>query len=217
MPEASTFKKARIVDANDPSKSVECHFNPATFQVTQTVAWKEHTTIGRDAPELSFAGGQGGDLNVELLFDTTATGADVRQAYRLLLDLAKIDQTRKNTKTGKGEPRLCRFEWGNFLSFDAVITNITQTFTLFNSDGTPLRAKVGVRFKQVDQPVRGQNPTSRSQARKSRVVHEGETLDWIAFQEYGDSACWHHIAETNDLADPMHLVPGQVLKLVPLP
>lgn len=162
MPEASTFKKARIVDANDPSKSVECHFNPATFQVTQTVAWKEHTTIGRDAPELSFAGGQGGDLNVELLFDTTATGADVRQAYRLLLDLAKIDQTRKNTKTGKGEPRLCRFEWGNFLSFDAVITNITQTFTLFNSDGTPLRAKVGVRFKQVDQPVRGQNPTSRA-------------------------------------------------------
>jgi nucleoid-associated protein YgaU len=48
-------------------------------------------------------------------------------------------------------------------------------------------------------------------------VSEGQTLAWIAYQEYGDSGYWRHIAETNDLADPLDLRPGQVLKLVPLP
>ncbi len=49
------------------------------------------------------------------------------------------------------------------------------------------------------------------------MVHEGQTLDWIAYQEYGDPAYWRHIAETNDLANPKDLRPGQVLKLTPLP
>jgi nucleoid-associated protein YgaU len=49
------------------------------------------------------------------------------------------------------------------------------------------------------------------------VVREGERLDWIAYQEYGRAAYWRHIAETNDLADPTDIRPGQILQLVPLP
>ena len=48
-------------------------------------------------------------------------------------------------------------------------------------------------------------------------MREGESLSWIAYKEYGDPACWRHIAETNDIEDPLHLRTGQVLKLVPLP
>jgi nucleoid-associated protein YgaU len=48
-------------------------------------------------------------------------------------------------------------------------------------------------------------------------VHEGQSLDWIAYQEYGNPSCWRHIAEINDLDDPLNLQPGQVLKIVPLP
>ncbi|MCL5995669.1 MAG: peptidase M23, partial [Chloroflexi bacterium] len=89
--------------------------------------------------------------------------------------------------------------------------------TMFKPDGTPVRAKVNVTFKQVDQQPGAQNPTTRSEPRKIWVVHEGQTLDWIAYQEYGDPACWRHIAETNGRPDPMQLRPVQVLQLVPLP
>jgi nucleoid-associated protein YgaU len=41
-------------------------------------------------------------------------------------------------------------------------------------------------------------------------------LDWIAYQEYGDAAAWRHIAEVNNLHNPLSLVPGQLLKLTPL-
>ena len=88
---------------------------------------------------------------------------------------------------------------------------------MFDPEGVPLRAKVGVTLLEVPVKQTGQNPTSRTDPRKVWVVQEGQTLDWIAYQEYGDSAHWRHIAETNDLVNPKDLYPGQMLKLVPLP
>jgi len=88
---------------------------------------------------------------------------------------------------------------------------------MFKADGTPLRAKVNVTFLRVPEKPARQNPTSQSEPRKIWVVHEGETLDWIAYEEYGDPAYWRHIADTNDLINPKDLRPGQILKLVPLP
>jgi hypothetical protein len=217
MPDRPNVQKAKIVNADNPSKAVVCHFNPDTFSLDRTVNWNVDTSIGGDASTLSFSGGQASDLTMTLLFDTTDTGNDVRDTYATLIDLSEIDQSKKNAKTGMGEPPLCRFEWGRFLTFTAVITKLSQKFLMFKADGTPLRAEVTVTFKQVEPASRPQNPTTRTEPRKVWVVLEGQTLDWIAYQEYGDPAYWRHIAETNQLANPLDLKPGQVLKLVPLP
>jgi nucleoid-associated protein YgaU len=93
---------------------------------------------------------------------------------------------------------------------------MTQKFTMFKRDGTPVRAEVSITLKQVAEKPKGQNPTSRSEARKIWVVEEGQRLDWIAYQEYNDASQWRYIAETNNLNSP-DIYPGQVLKLLPLP
>lgn len=217
MPDRPNVQKAKIASVKNPGKSVVCHFNPDTFSLDRTINWNVDTSIGGDASNVSFAGGQASDLTLTLLFDTTDTGNDVRDTYATLIELSEVDPNTKNAKTGKGEPPLCRFEWGRFLTFTAVITKLGQKFLMFKADGTPLRAEVTVTFKQIEEASRPQNPTTRTEPRKIWVVLEGQTLDWIAYQEYGDSAYWRHIAETNDLADPLDLRPGQVLKLVPLP
>jgi LysM repeat protein len=216
MSERPTPKKAEITIVGG-SKSVTCQFNPDTFQLQRTVEWNTKTSIGGDVSELEFKGGKGHEMGpIELIFDTTATGGDVRDEYAALIEMTQIDQDNTNSTTGQGEPPLCRFQWGSFLSFTAVVTKLTQTFTMFDPDGLPLRAKVGVTLLEVPESLSAQNPTSRSDPRKVWVVEEGQTLDWIAHQEYGDSAQWRHIAETNDLLNPRDLQPGQILKLVPL-
>ncbi len=214
--ERPNVQKAKIVNLNN-QQSLTCHFNPDTFSLERSLDWKAPPKTGSDYPELVFSGGQAGDLTMTLLFDTTSSGSDVRDAYTALTDMSKVDQSKKDAKTNKGEPPRCRFEWGRFLTFEAVITKLAEKFLMFKSDGTPLRAEVTVTFKQVAEATSGQNPTTRTEPRKIWVVHEGQTLDWIAYQEYGDPAQWRHIAETNDLADPLDIRPGQVLKLVPLP
>jgi hypothetical protein len=212
-------QKARIVGVDDPSKVVNCQFNPAEFAITREIRWHQEPMQGNDAPSVTFAGGKSRDLTIPLLFDTTSTGKDVRDSYKALLEMAQINTKKKDPKTGKGEPPRCRFEWGNFLrnnAFVGVITQVTQKFTMFKSDGTPVRAELEVTFSETAEKPKGQNPTSQSETRKIWVVEEGQTLDWIAYQEYGDPAHWRHIAETNNLDDPKDLHPGQVLKLVPL-
>ncbi len=209
-------QKAKIVNLNN-NQSLTCHFNPDTFTLKRSLDWKLPPKTGDDYPEPVFSGGQAQDFELKLLFDTTSTGSDVRDEYAALTSISKVDPDKKDTVTKKGEPPRCRFEWGRFLTFEAVITDLQEEFMMFKPDGTPLRAQITVKFKQVASVTRGQNPTTRTEPRKVWVVHEGQTLDWIAYQEYGDPAQWRHIAETNELADPLDIKPGQVLKLVPLP
>jgi nucleoid-associated protein YgaU len=49
------------------------------------------------------------------------------------------------------------------------------------------------------------------------MVKEGDTIDWIAHEEYGDPSRWRFIAAVNGIDDPKRLKPGQVLAIAPLP
>jgi phage tail protein X len=210
-------QKAEIFRVDNPSRKVTCQFNPKDYSITKAVKWIYDQVDGKNVGDAQFAGGEAQDMTVEIWFDSTDDGSDVRNKYQELLKMAEIDTSKQNTSTRKSEPPQCKFQWGSYLSFTGVIKQIAQNFTLFKADGTPLRAKVNVTFTETAQPPQSQNPTSRTETRKIWVVHEGQTLDWIAYREYGNPAYWRYIAETNDLANPMDLRPGQVLKLVPLP
>ena len=211
------LQKAEIFRVDSPSQKVVCQFNPKDFSITKNVKWNRRTMAGKNVANAEFAGGEPQSFKVELLFDTTDTGADVRDKYKELLTMGEIDTSTADATTGKGEPPLCKFQWGSYLSFTGILTQVSQNFTMFKADGTPVRAKVTANFGETPRTTQSQNPTTRTEARKIWVVHEGQTLDWIAYKEYGSSAHWRHIAETNDLANPKDLRPGQVLRLVPLP
>ncbi len=82
------------------------------------------------------------------------------------------------------------------------------------ASGLPVRARAQVNFRQAfdgDTLREGQNPTSRTDRRKTRLVQQGERLDYIAFQEYGDAGRWRDIAEANHLDNPLDLRAGQIL------
>ena len=222
MSQTSRVQKATITKLSssgslDSSKSVTCQFNPTDFEIKGAFKWERQTSIGSNYPNMTFSGGEAQDMTITFLFDSTESGADVRDSYAALLDMAAVDPDQQVGETGQSEPARCQFQWGQLLSFDAVITDITQKFLMFKPDGTPVRATVTVTFAQVGSAPAPQNPTSRTLPRKVWVVREGERLDWIAYQEYGNSAHWRHIAESNNLVNPDDLRPGQVLQLVPLP
>lgn len=212
-----TLQKAEIYRVDDTSQKVVCQFNPKDFSISKQVKWNRRIMGGKNVSDAEFAGGEPQAFRVDLVFDSTDTGSDVRDKYKTLLTMGEIDPNTVNSKTGKGQPPLCKFQWGSYLGFTGVLTSVSQNFTLFKEDGTPLRAKVTVQFGEAPKSTSSQNPTTRSEARKIWVVHQGQTLDWIAYREYGDPGLWRYIAETNDLANPMDLRPGQVLKLKPAP
>ena len=217
-----TPHKAKIVNLSSKktilNNSIEVSFNPEEIKYRACAKYTNEEIPGTD-PLSTFTGNPPGEISMKLLFDTTMTGKNVREKYiDFLLELL---MPVKETATAPAQPPRCQFLWGDFsqehLAFDAVLTNLDVDYEWFLPNGRPVRAKVDVTFKTPDEHEEGQNPTSRSEARSIWRVIEGQTLDWIAYQEYGDTSAWRHIAQVNNLQNPRNLKAGTVLKLVPLP
>ena len=127
-----------------------------------------------------------------------------------------VDDSLKDAKTHKSRPPKVRFVWGAAWSFDAVITSITQRFTLFAADGTPVRATMDVAFQQIKDArlFPPQNPTSGGfGGERQWTVRAGDTLSGIAYAEYGDPNAWRRIADANRLTQVRRLRPGVVLEI----
>lgn len=209
---------ATLSGSTSASDKFTCQFNPQKFVVLKGNDYAETPAgQGNDLANLHFVGGKNQGMDITLEFDSTETGDPVFNLYSTLRKFTIVDSTKKDEVTQLAEPPWVIVQWGSYIGFVAVVSSLKETYTYFKPDGTPLRATVEVSLKQVSKDTSGgaQNPTSRSEPRRTWIVEEGQRLDWIAFQEYGDSGAWRHIAEVNGLDNPFALHSGQVLKLTP--
>lgn len=213
-----SLTKATITNL-DTNEKIECLFNPTEYTIAKSNTWESKTVVGKNVPRVDFTGGAARTLTLELFFDVYETkGADVRTHTNKLWDLTMIDEAKKNTKTQRSRPPFCLFQWGGNWHFKSVITSLTIRYTLFRSDGTPVRATANVTLQEAadEKDLPGTNPTSFSEpGHRRREVRPKDTLAMIAFEEYGDSGQWRLIAEANAIADPLGLEEGQVLAIPP--
>jgi len=215
----STPVKAEIINVDTGQTVAECLFNPREYTFSKSNSWEKVKNAGGNVPQVTFAGGEPASLQLELLFDTYLQGgekaADVRKKYtEKIWKLMKADIELSKKKPKKSRPPFVKFHWGKAWTFVGVITNIQEKFTLFTSNGTPVRATLNITLQQLkDQgTLPAQNPTSGgSGGERVWTVAEGDTLAWIAAQELGDATQWRRIAEANRLQDVRELRPGTVL------
>ena len=195
-----------------------CQFNPADITVSKTNQWTPSTSSGTNTDNVAFAGGASKTMTINLFFDATDTGNPVTDLYKTLYKFLLVDSTKLDKNTNLGEPPWVQVQWGTMISFTAVVESLEEKYTFFKPDGTPLRAEVAVTIRQIrdDGQMGGTNPTTRTEARRTWVVQEGDRLDLIAYHEYGDAAAWRHIAESNHIDDPLALAAGAILLLPPL-
>ncbi len=204
------------VGGGDATK-LKVMFNPKEFTWSKQNTWKPGKNTNTNIPAYDFGGGQAATLKLQLFFDTYAEGGDVRKEHtNAIYDLMIVDPSLKDTKNKKGRPPTVRFQWGNMIGFDSVITSISQRFTLFKSDGTPVRAVLDVTFQEAKDPgvPPKQNPTSGGVGgERVWTVKAGETLAFIAFKEYNDPNLWRLIADANRLTRVRRLTPGTLLAI----
>jgi hypothetical protein len=212
---------SKLDKAGKPEESLTVGFNPKELTFSKSNNWKQNNSPKENSPAIEFTGGGASSLKLQLYFDTyadeEATEKDVRKAYtNIIYAWTFVDPKLQNTKSKKGRPPSVRFEWGSSI-FDGVISSISQRLTLFlPGDGTPVRAVVDLTLTQIkDELYRPkQNPTSGGiGGERVHVVHEGDTLPWIAYQQYNDPTAWRPIADANGLTQVRRLVPGTVLMI----
>lgn len=214
------LQKARIYTVDkmgeaDNKINIACAFNPYEYAVSKTNTYQEEALNNADVAEVKFVKAGAQTLRLNLTFDSYESGKDVSLVTNQLWKLMEVKTRQESDETKKVPPPDVAFEWGGF-RFTAVITNMTQKFTLFKHDGTPVRAKVDVTFTQYkdvnDYPR--QNPTSGGgEIQRIWRVTQGDRLDTIAAAVYGDATQWRVIAEYNGIVNPAALRNGQRLTI----
>ena len=215
----SNMATASIIN-KDTGQEIKCKFNPKEYSFAKQNTWTTAQGKGANVPSLEFGSGKPATLTMQLFFDTYEDGnnaEDVRKKFTdNIWELMMVDSSLKDAKTQKSRPPKVCFQWGKAWSFDAVITSITQKFTLFLPDGTPVRATMDVTFQQIkdEKLFPSQNPTSGGVGgERTWRVKDGDTLAGIAYAMYGDPTRWRPIADANRLSQLRRLTPGVVLEI----
>ena len=136
-------------------KADEVVIYPTEFTFENNVVWTRSRGSSGDDPALEFTSGEAQTLTCELLFDTYEERTDVRTRYVKALEaLTLSDPALKR-------PPLVQITfpstnmWG---SFSGVLASISTKYTLFLTDGTPVRATTNVRFRRASSAAVSQDP-----------------------------------------------------------
>lgn len=201
--------KARLIelvangdDWETGDHEVQVQFNPPSLKVS----YKNQISGGDQAggSPKQFVGQSTTSMSVELWFDTTEGGGDVRNRTR---DVAFFIQPKEDTQDGETKkiPPRVRFLWGSFL-FDGIVTSLDETLEYFSEDGVPLRASTSLSlseqaFQFTIAPV---SDTGGAGTTPMATARQGETVQDIADRNNRDP---REVGENNDIDDLRH--PGE--------
>lgn len=146
---APTVAKAKIVLRRGGSvlDTVPVQFNPASLQVEISNSTSPQSGSGSTAQTATQTSAK---LGLDLLFDTTHSGDDVRSITRRLRAAVRDPQASGDAPAAGAAPYTppsLRFEWGTFC-FNGIADGYRETLDFFSAEGVPLRAQVAMSLKE---------------------------------------------------------------------
>lgn len=143
---AQDFKQGQFTytPANGAQVIVPIDFNPASLDYSVSIKAR-----GEGGQTQQAAGAASATLNMELLFDTTDSGDDVRSKTVKVERMLRPQRPAAGPKGPPAAPPLVTFEWGEF-TFRGVVESFRQTMDFFSANGVPLRAVVNLTMSQPD-------------------------------------------------------------------
>jgi hypothetical protein len=206
------LKKAYIEPVEGGGEKLEVLFNPNEYSIEKSNQFNSKAVPGLPTPISQYVHGNADTLTMELFFDTYTykNSEDVTIYTKKLSSLLDV-----NPKLHA--PPVVRFIWGE-VQFKGIIERLTQKFTMFLSDGTPVRASLNVTFKEYKTIKEQLSELGRESADRThtRIVREGESLWIYAAQEYDDPGLWRNIARKNRIFNPRILKSGERIEIPPV-
>jgi len=196
---------------------IKFQFNPKEVSIQKSAKWERKTAKGqKTAGHPEFTGPDPCKLTVEMFFDASGQqDGSVVAAVEMLFSCCVA--TDKTAESKKPTPPVVVLSWGSITSFPAFVTSVNAKYTLFTTEGVPIRAVCSVSLEEMPSEPWRQNPTSGSDAvRRSHRLRDGDTLASVAYAEYGDPGVWRSLAAFNGVDDPLRC-PSGGLVLLPTP
>lgn len=133
--ESVTLAHFKPLAGDNMGQSFPVHFNPASlnYSIANTQGGQ-----GQNGTNVQFVSQSTATLTMDLVFDTTLTGEDVREATDKMAQLLRPYQE----GDGKVPPNV-EFSWGTY-SFTGIVTQYRETLDFFSAGGVPLRSAINI-------------------------------------------------------------------------
>lgn len=138
-----------VLEGAGKGAKVKADFNPQSLQITYRSSGPDGSQqTEKKVPTQATAKqptGNATEISMDLLFDTTQTGKDVRGTT---IKVANMLQAGIRPGQHSADVPHVRFHWGTFI-FEGNVTSVSETIDFFSEPGVPLRSTVKLSMTEV--------------------------------------------------------------------
>lgn len=185
--------------------------NPESYSQSWGILYTDNEAAGSHGEKVAERE-KPGCLTLALVFDGTGAvpGMPKKSVSVQIRELRRIGMTLKKRRTN-----YLVLSWGT-LRFKCRLKSLDVNYTLFNPDGTPLRAKVDANFESVNATApAGAKDSAPADAGSYVAVGPGDDLAAMCAEIYGDPAMLVDVAHANGLDSFRALATQDVLYFPP--
>lgn len=216
-----TFTDEKCESKGDPEKFVAM-FNPTSYTEKYEMEYKQDPAPGtsKSAPKFGYIKPK--DYTFEFIIDGTGVTEDLPTDANKKKDFVndKIKEFLKATVDYVGDshrPHFLKIAWGR-LTTTVVIKSADITYSLFDRNGNPVRAKIAASFTEnIEDSLRVKKENASSpDLTHFRKVKEESKLPLMVYKEFGSHLHYLSVARANKLNNFRSLTVGTTLALPPL-
>lgn len=195
--------------------------NPDSFSKNFKIEHDVKRASGNSGQEVKFKATAPEELKLDFIFDGTGTMEGYTGKYREMSVHDQLQEFITTIYTFDGNihrPKFLLLVWGTEIRFRCVLTNLDINYTLFHSDGSPIRAKASCTFLDyVAKEERLAKENRRSpDLTHYRKVKQGDRLDLMTHRIYNNPSYFMQVARVNGLTTIRELKPGTELYFPPI-
>jgi hypothetical protein len=204
-----------------PDGTFEAYYNPTSFTATYGLKYAEEEQKEPNIlHQMRYSGYEQTTYAFELLLDGTGASLPVGVKEKINVE-KKIEEFQTyvygyDSSSHRG--RYLKLSWGSSLTASVVLTSVTITRDLFNSNGETLRAKLNCQFKEFayEEKIKAKKSPESPDMTHLRIVKQGDRLPQMCIGIYGDDRLYLEVARYNGIRNYRNLIPGQKIFFPPL-
>ncbi len=197
-------------------------YNPTGYTQKYEITYEEKKGKNSTSEPQKFGRIKPQVFQFELIFDGTGVSGGANSAASKKRDFVAREIKKFLMVTGhlSGDthrPPFLRIFWGSMI-VTCVLKSADISYSLFHSNGFPLRAKIKATFAEaIDEKLQSAKDRKASpDLTHLRTVKDKDSLPMLSYEIYGDVQYYLKIAKRNNLINFRNLKTGTTLEFPPL-
>jgi len=195
--------------------------NPETYNLNLKVEYEKKKSKGSQGTNPKYTGTKPKELKMDFILDGTGTAEGYHSSLigkTVPVQIEKLLAVVYSVNGNTHVPNRLKVNWGEELVFDCVMTDLSVNYTLFDRNGSPLRAKLSITFLGHKEPTIRVKETDNKSPDLTHVFVLGgeETLTRRTVDIYGGPEFYRQVAAANDLTSFRNVPEGTSIVYPPL-